>query len=107
MCPQRGTLTTEQLIHIAIAEEPPMPDIRAVVPSALLFCLVITTLILLGDEPSEIQLARALESVFQPTHAQVVANVDSEASRWVDPPHRVSNERRHEALALSEEPAED
>ena len=84
-----------------------MTLVRALAPSALLLCLLLAAANLLVDGP----LLAAFEGTPRPLAAPVcqpAARVaDADASGWIDPPLRLSAERRREAAATAEEPAEE
>ena len=78
-----------------------MPFVRAIAPSALLFCLMVAALFMLADELSGPPSARASQAGLSAISQQGIGGDEAEPSRWVDPP------RRREATAVSDEPAED
>ncbi|WP_162560666.1 hypothetical protein [Methylobacterium durans] len=83
-----------------------MPFIRALAPSAVLVCLIVAALLMLEDEvsgrPPE-PASRAEQPAISPRQA---GDDEADFTRWTDPPRR-SADRRREALAISDEPAED
>ena len=83
-----------------------MPFVRAVAPSALLFCLMVAAMFMLADELSVPQSGRASQAVLSAISPQEIGGDEAEPSRWIDPPRRASD-RRRAATAVSDEPAED
>ena len=65
-----------------------MPFVRAIAPSALLFCLTVAAMFMLADELSVPQSGRASQAVLSAISPQEIGGDEAEPSRWIDPPRR-------------------